>query len=108
MNDRSQEPDQPEAGRPAMRFEATIHPGAGQQALAQVADLDLDRLPDPKGEMRLLISLEEAAMLAERGYEVRLLKAHPVRPLDASMVMDDETAEGWLEERVRGLRGDGS
>lgn len=108
MNDRSQEPDQPEAGRPAMRFEATIHPGAGQQALAQVADLDLDRLPDPEGEMRLLISLEEAAMLTERGYEVRLLKAHPVRPLDGSMVMDDETAEGWLEERVRGLRGEGS
>jgi hypothetical protein len=52
--------------------------------------------------------MEEAAMLAERGYEVRLLKAHPVRPLDGSMVMDDETADGWLEERVRGLRREGS
>ena len=90
-----------------MRFEATIYPGAGERSLDQVADLDLDRLPDPGGDIRLLVTSDEAAMLAEQGYEVRLLKAHPVKPLDSSMVMDDKMAEGWLEEQVKGVRREG-
>jgi hypothetical protein len=107
MHDRSQEPDSPGRGNPKVRFEATVYPGAGERSLSQVADLDLDRLPDPGGETRLLVTADEAAMLAEQGYEVRLLKAHPVKPLDGSLVMDDKAAEDWLEQQVKGVRREG-
>ena len=43
-------------GRPdGDRFEATVHPGVQDAALSRVADLDLDRIPDAHGEVRVVI-----------------------------------------------------
>ncbi|HMG47657.1 MAG TPA: hypothetical protein VK614_09385 [Allosphingosinicella sp.] len=74
--------------------------GAARQI---AADLDLDRLPDSKGAVRVLLSPEEASRLLKGGYEVRLSKVYPVRPLDQSLVMDDKAARAALEARTRGL-----
>jgi hypothetical protein len=92
----------PEKGREA-RYEATLHRGERHVNLKEVPALDLDRVPGAAGEVRVLISLEDAARLVEMGFEVRLLRAHPTRPLDAALIPEDDAAQGWLEERVRGI-----
>lgn len=89
-----------------VRFEATVHPGetpVGFAAMAgQVADLALDRIPDPEGGVRLLLDADECAELLERGFEVRLHRAVPVRPLDQSLMADDDAVRAWFDERTRG------
>jgi hypothetical protein len=86
-----------------LRFEATVHPGARDVALAAVADLDLDRVPDPAGDVRLLVSAEEIAELVDRGYEVRLHRTVRAVPLASELVMDDDAAAQWLDDQVRGI-----
>jgi hypothetical protein len=103
LNDRLQQPAERPPETPTVRFEATVHPGEAQPALEAVADLDLDRVPDPEGRVRVLITSEEATRLVERGYEVHLLRALPVTPLDRELVMDDDSVTEWLEDRVRGI-----
>jgi hypothetical protein len=97
MQQRSQ--DQPE-----VRFEATVHGKSRAAAARAVAEFDLDRVPDRKGVVRVLITAEDAARLLEAGYEVRLFNVLPVQPLDPSLVMDDKAAQAWLESQTRGLR----
>jgi hypothetical protein len=99
-------PHDPVEGRPdtaAVRLEATVHPGERRVPLDAVADLDLDRVPDPDGGVRVLITADEAARLVEAGYEVHLLRALPVAPLDRSLVVDDQSDRAWLEEQIRGI-----
>jgi hypothetical protein len=86
------------------RFEATILPGAQMLSLARVADLDLDRVPDPEGAVRVLITAEDAERLLEQGFEVRLLRAHAVRPLDPALISDDAHVESWLDEQTAGIK----
>ena len=86
-----------------LRFEATVHPGDRERALSRVADLDLDRVPDPHGGVRVLIDAEELAQLLEEGYEVRLYRAVRAQPLRGDLVISDEEAVRWLEERVQGI-----
>lgn len=98
--------EEPQGPRGGVRFEATVHPGeapVGFAAMAgQVADLDLDRIPDPEGGVRLLLDADECTELLERGFEVRLRRAVPVRPLDQSLVADDDAVRSWFDERARG------
>lgn len=83
-----------------IRFEATVHPGERQENLEVVPGLDLDPIPDPAGQLRVLIDAADAARLVQLGFEVRLLRSQPINPLDGALVADDEAAMGWLEERV--------
>lgn len=92
-------PGRPEGGR----FEATVHPGERDVALAQVSDLDLDRIPDPQGGVRVVVTAEELAELVRRGYEVRVFRTVPIEPLDPSLIQSDEDARRWLDERVAGI-----
>ncbi|HKI02894.1 MAG TPA: hypothetical protein VKK31_13040 [Thermoanaerobaculia bacterium] len=87
-----------------IRLEVTVHPGAEQRSLDGVYDLDLDRVPGQKGELRVLVTEEQLKELVARGYEVRRLKSYPVEPLDKSLIMDDETAVGAVERQLEGLR----
>lgn len=86
-----------------IRFEATIHQGEQERALARVADLDLDRVPDPHNDVRLLIDAEELARLLDEGFEVRLLRTVRPEPLSPDLVASDDEAVRWLEERVHGI-----
>jgi hypothetical protein len=101
MTGQPQEPPPDGPAGPA-RFEATVHPREDTGVeLAMVADLDLDRVPDPEGGVRVLVNMEEVAHLVEQGFEVRLERPVPVRPLDPGMVASDEDVRAWFEERVR-------
>jgi hypothetical protein len=106
MSDASQQPAGPGPGGQAVRYEATVHSTSPATPLDAVADLDLDRVPDAEGTVRLLVSAEEAEQLVSRGYEVRLHAAVPVAPLDPSLVMSDEQAAAWLDERLGGIEGE--
>lgn len=86
-----------------LRFEATIHQGERERALSRVADLDLDRVSDPSGDVRLLINPDELARLLDEGYEVRLHRTVRPQPLSPDLVMSDDEAVRWLEERVQGI-----
>ncbi len=85
------------------RFEATILPGAQQLSLARVAEFDLDRIPDPDDQVRVLITAEDAERLLEQGFEVRLLRAQPVRPLDPALIANDADVDAWLHRQTAGI-----
>ena len=55
-----------------MRFEATIR-AAGRKAKTKdwADDLDVDRVPDAKGRVRALITVEDLVRLLDQGLEVR-------------------------------------
>jgi hypothetical protein len=90
-------------GGEGLRFEATVHPGDADVPLESVADLDLDRVPDPQRGVRLLVTADEIVALLERGYEVRLHRLARVEPLSPKSRIDDDEAIAWLEERVQGI-----
>jgi len=91
-------------GQPPERYEATVHTTdlavSGVDAVAQLSDLDLDRLPDPAGEMRVLVDPNDISRLVDQGFEVRLLRAVPVQPLDPALIASDEDVESWYTERL--------
>lgn len=84
-----------------IRFEATVHPRAEGADLEHIADFDVDRVPDPEGRVRLLVDLEECRRLLDGGFEVRLQRAVPVRPLDVRLVATEDDVRAWFDERVR-------
>ena len=107
MADTSQQSASSGYGR--MRFEATLHlvdaevdPGA---MLVRISDLDLDRVPDPEGRIRVLVNPDECARLLDQGFEVRLQRAVPVRALDPKLIADDDAVRAWFETRIAGLHG---
>lgn len=91
---------------PPTRFEATLHRGDRHRALRDLPSLDLDRLPSPPDEFRVLVTAEEAGRLVELGFEVHLFRACAVKPLDRSLVLDDDKATAMLEARLADQRGD--
>lgn len=104
-------PKQPERGpganeqEPAhnVLFEATIHSERKDVNVDLINHLDIDRVPDPKGLVRALLTADDSVRLLNLGFEVRLHHAHPVRPLDPSLVETDESVRRWLDEKLRGL-----
>jgi hypothetical protein len=94
-------------GREAVRFEATVHarPGvvvAAAAAEQRVSDLDLDRVPDAAGELRVLVTPDDVARLTAQGFEVRVQQTLPVRPLDPGLVAEDAAVREWFDTTVGG------
>ena len=86
-----------------IRFAATVRPGVARltgRSAEDVADLDLDRMPDRDGQARFLLSAEGVRRLVDLGFEVTVQQAHPVAPLDASLVMTDDAAQTWLDAQL--------
>jgi hypothetical protein len=110
MNDHYQQPGSPDSGEGApVRFEATIHTGdAGEVSASRLAAFDLDRVPDPGGEVRALLSLGDIYRLLEAGFEVRLQRALPRRPLNPELIAEDRDVQAWFEERARSVGRTGS
>jgi hypothetical protein len=94
----------PEEGRP-VRFEATLHPRPGVAAVARVDDLDVDRVPDADGQIRVLVDIQDCIRLLDSGFEVRLQRAVPIQPLDSRLVSSEEDTRSWIEQRVRDAGG---
>ena len=84
-------------------FEATIFAQSEDVNLDLIRRLDIDRVPDPKGLIRALLTADDCVKLLNLGFEVRLHHAHPVRPLDRSLIETDESVRRWLNEKLRGL-----
>jgi hypothetical protein len=102
MSDQQQDP----TGQGAVRFEATVHPRPGVVAAAvveqRVSDLDLDRVPDAAGDLRVLLTPDDVARLTAQGFEVRVRQTLPVRPLDPGLIADDTAVREWFDTTVRG------
>ena len=87
-----------------MRFEATIYPGRKAKKKDWADDLEVDRVPDARGRVRALITVEDLVRLLDRGLEVRLYRAHAYEPLDPSLIMTEESFKRWLDEQVNNLK----
>ena len=88
---------------PSMRFDATIH--ARQKADPEwEKKLNIDRVPDPKGLVRALVTAADCVRLLDQGFEVRLHQAHPVRPLDPKLIENEEAMKRWLEKKLKEVR----
>lgn len=97
------EKDPAERSGQDVRFEATVQQGDRDVALARVADLDLDRVPDPHGEVRLLVAVGDLVGLLDQGFEVHLYRVVRPEPLPEGLLADDDATQRWLEERVQGI-----
>ncbi len=87
-----------------LRFEATIYPGRRAKTKDWADDLDVDRVPDTKGRVRALITVEDLVRLLDQGLEVRLYRAHAYEPLDPALIVTDKSFKRWLDEQVSALK----
>jgi hypothetical protein len=87
-----------------MRLEATIYPGRKAKTKEWAVDLDVDRVPDAKGRVRALITVEDCVRLLDRSLEVRLYRAHPHEPLDPALIVADRSFRQWLDKQVSSLK----
>ncbi len=71
--------------------------------LDSVEKLDLDRVPDPEGRVRVLVSEDQLRQLQQDGFTVELQQRIPVEALDPSLVYTDDDARAWVESRLEGL-----
>jgi hypothetical protein len=85
------------SGAARVRLEATIWPRRSPDPGALAG---LDVLPPLDGALHVLMSPGRVADVVTAGYEVRVFAAHPIGPLDPSLVMDDDAAQAWIDERV--------
>ena len=87
-----------------MRFEATIYPGRKAKTKDWADDLDVDRVPDTKGRVRALITVEDLVRLLDQGLEGRLYRAHAYEPLDPALIVTDKSFKRWLDKQVSNLK----
>lgn len=88
---------------PPVRFHATVLVDSRPKGLALVSELALDRLPDSKGMIQVLITAEEARRLLDGGVQLQLHSALPVQPLDKRLIFTDKQAKQTLEKRLKGV-----
>lgn len=89
---------------PSVRFSATIHPREKMDPKA-LEKLDIDRIPDPTGVIRALVTPADCVRLVNQGFEVRLHRAYPVQPLSPALIEPDDSFKRWLDERVQNIKG---
>lgn len=89
------------SGTAGVRLEATIHPGTSPDPDALRG---LDVLPPLDGALHVLMSPSQVVDVVTAGYEVRVFAAHPIGPLDPSLIMDDATAQAWIDDQVAKIR----
>jgi len=86
---------------PQLRFVATLRALVYAKAVALIADLALDRLPDTNGQLRLLVSPQDLERLLAQGVEVTLLAALPIAPLNPSLILTTPQSKRWLDAQVK-------
>lgn len=90
------------------RLSATLVARDRKKALTTVSELGLDRVPDARGQIRLLLWPEDVPLLLARGFEVLLHRAIPVAPLDPKLIRADKEVQADLTRRLRGIRKGGA
>ena len=86
-----------------VRFEATIHPRDPVTSSDWMDQLRVDRVPDPKGELRALLTADDCVRILEQGFDIHLHHAHHVRPLDPALIATDEAVARWLKDQLQGI-----
>ena len=89
---------------PTVRFSATIHV-RDQTDPNWMEKLNIDRVPDPTGLIRALVTPEDCVRLVNQGFEVRLHNAYPVQPLNPLLIETDESFKRWLDAKMASIRG---
>jgi hypothetical protein len=84
-----------------VRLEATIHPRTSPDPEVLRG---LDVLPPLDEALHVLMSPSQVVEVVMAGYEVRVFAAHPIGPLDPSLIMDDAAAQAWLDNRMAQIR----
>jgi len=85
---------------PTVRFSATIH--APEQADPNwVERLEVDRVPDPTGLIRALVTAADCVRLVNQGFEVRLYQAYPVQPLNPALIETEDSFKSWLDQKLQ-------
>jgi hypothetical protein len=100
----TKEPQESNAALLKLRFEAAIYPGRKAETKDWADDLNVDRVPDTRGEVRALLTVADLVRLLEQGLEVRLFRAHASEPLDPALIVTDTSFKHWLDERVNTLK----
>lgn len=88
--------------RPRERIELVIALDE-TRGLAAVEGLDLDRLPDPEGRVRVLVDEEQLRRLQDDGFTVEVRQRIGVEALDPALVYTDDDARAWAQTRLQGL-----
>src|SRR5687768_1899802 len=92
---------------PNVRFSATIH--AREQTEREdphwMEKLNIDRVHDPAGLIRALVTPEDCVQLVNQGFEVRLHNAYPVEPLDPALIETDDSFKRWLDAKMASIKG---
>lgn len=100
MNNNEQEPEET---RPEVRYVVLLDPSRQVDGEVDLADLDLDRLPDREGVMSFLVDAGELEDLRGRNVVLEVAEELPVRGLDPDLVYGDEGALADLERRLEGV-----
>lgn len=88
---------------PTLRFSATIHPRRKEDP-NWLEKLDIDRLPDPKGLVRALVTPADCVRLLDQGLEIHLHQAYPVQPLNPALIQSDESFRRSLDKRLKTIK----
>jgi len=88
---------------PNVRFSATIHASEQAELAAPkwMETLNIDRVPDPTGLIRALVTPAEVVRLVNQGFEVRLFETYPVQPLNPALIETNDSVKSWLDERMQ-------
>ena len=89
---------------PKVRFSATIH-ARGNVDPNSIEKLNLDRVPDPQGLIRALVTAADCVRLVNQGFEVRLHQAYPVQPINPALIETDDSFKRWLDKKVETIKG---
>ena len=89
---------------PKVRFSATIHP-RGKVDPNSIEKLNIDRVPDPQGLIRALVTAADCVRLVNQGFEVRLHQAYPVQPVNPALIETDDSFKRWLDKKVETIKG---
>jgi hypothetical protein len=84
-----------------VRLEATIRPRTSPDPDALKG---LDVLPPLDEALHVLMSPAQVVDVVMAGYEVLVFAAHPIGPLDPSLIMDDAVAQAWIDDKVAKIR----
>jgi len=88
---------------PTVRFSATIH--ASEQTQREepnwIEKLDVDRVPDPAGLIRALVTHADCVRLVNQGFEVRLYQVYPVQPLNPALIETEDSFKSWLDQKLQ-------
>ena len=87
----------------AVRFSATIHASEEKERAEPnwIETLNIDRIPDPTGLIRALVTPADCVRLVNQGIEVRLYEAYPVQPLDPALIETQDSFKSWLDQKLQ-------